>query len=163
MTRETLLRQLKAVTEQATGDLRLPVQPQRDDGRPRSRAPEVYLMRLPDSAAAKKKAPYIIHQAITGKDVQPAGQQVAATAVVRSVFCVYHDDEQAGGLMLLALMERLRVRLLRQVILGGQFELDTQAGVESLLYPEDTAPYYAGKMITTWKLPAIEREVRQWL
>lgn len=38
--------------------------------------------------------------------------------MVRSIFAVYNDDEQEGGLMLLNLMERLRIRLLREVVIG---------------------------------------------
>lgn len=26
-------------------------------------------------------------------------------------------------------------------------------------YPDDTAPYFVGEMISTWKLPPVEREV----
>ena len=65
--------------------------------------------------------------------------------------------------MLLNLMERLRIYLLKQVVIGGQFQLDLKAGLESLVYPDDTAPYYAGEMLSTWILPAVEREVRPWL
>lgn len=61
--------------------------------------------------------------------------------------------------MLLNLMERFRIGLLKRVVIGGQFELDLQAGMESLIYPEDTAPYYAGEMVSIWKLPPIKREV----
>ena len=65
--------------------------------------------------------------------------------------------------MLVNLMERLRISLLRKVVIGGQFQLDLEAGLETLIYPDDTAPYYAGEMISTWKLPSVEREVRPWL
>ena len=61
--------------------------------------------------------------------------------------------------MLVNLMERLRIAILKQVIIGRRFQLDLKAGVETLIYPDDTAPYYAGEMITTWILPAVEREV----
>ena len=79
------------------------------------------------------------------------------------MFCVYCDDEQAGALHLLNLMERLRIRLLQQVTIGQQYQLDLEAGVEMLIYPEDSAPYFAGEMSTTWKMPSVEREWRQWL
>lgn len=83
--------------------------------------------------------------------------------MVRSIFAVYNDDEQEGGLMLLNLMERLRIRLLREVVIGRRFQLDLEAGLETFIYPDDTAPYYAGEMTTTWRVPGVEREVRQWL
>ena len=163
MNRITLLEQLKEFSKEAVGDMILPVSKQKGDAEQGSRAADIHLMRLPDSSQAKKKAPYIIHQLITGKDIQPTGENVAATAVVRSIFCVYNDNEEEGALVLVNLMERLRISLLRKVVIGGQFQLDLEAGLEILIYPDDTAPYYAGEMISTWKLPSVEREVRPWL
>ncbi len=164
MTRVNLLETLKVETELATQDLFLPVAKQREDPlEPEPRTPEVFLMRLPDSQSAKKKAPYVLHQFITGKDSQPAKTITNAEATVRTIFCVYHQDEQQGGLALLGLMERLRIHLLKKRVIGKQFQLDMEAGLESLVYPDDTAPYFAGEMISTWKLPAVEREVREWL
>ena len=123
----------------------------------------VYKMRLPDSTSATKKAPYIIHQIVTSKDTQPSGQLEAGSAVVRSIFCVYCNDEQEGAMHLLNLIERLRIRLLQDVVIGGQFELDLEVGVETLIYLENTAPYFAGEMSTTWKMPSVERKWREWL
>ncbi len=160
MTKVILLEQLKEFTAASVRELLLPVAQQKEDKEPPPPRPaEVYRARLPDSRAAKKKAPYILHQIVTGKDAQPPGQRGTAEATVRTVFCVYHPDEQEGGLALLNLMERLRLDLLEQGVVGKQFKLDREAGLESLVYPEDTAPYYAGEMISTWKLPVIERKV----
>ena len=64
MTSVVLLEQLKAFTEKIMADMILPVAMQQGDTEQAYRAPEVYLMRLPDSRAAKKKAPYIIHRVI---------------------------------------------------------------------------------------------------
>ena len=61
--------------------------------------------------------------------------------------------------MLLNLMERLRIALLERVVIGQQCTLDLQAGLETLVYPDDTAPYFAGEMVSTWKLPAVQRKV----
>ncbi|MGM9640378.1 MAG: hypothetical protein ACI3V3_03330 [Faecousia sp.] len=163
MTNITLLERLKLFTEDAIKDIILPVRLQKGDTEQKSRAADVYLMRLPDSTAATKKAPYIIHQFVTGKDSQPAGRQESGRSVVRSVFCVYCENEQDGAMNLLNLMERMRIRLLQQVVIGQQYQLDLEAGVEMLIYPEDSAPYYAGEMSTTWKMPSVEREWRQCL
>lgn len=160
MTKVVLLESLKEFSQASTKDIILPVRQQKEDkGPPDPRAAEVYLMRLKKSDAAKKAAPYILHQVITGKDVQQEGQREIARAVIRSIFCVYNDDEQEGALMLLGLMERLRIDLLKQVVIGKQFQLDLTDGIEMLIYPDDTAPYYAGEMISTWLLPRVEREV----
>ncbi len=158
-----LLNALKGFTENAVSDLIMPVRFQKGDEEEGSRAAKVYLMRLPDSAAATKKAPYVLHQIITTKDEQPSGQTVRATAVVRSICCVYNSDEQEGGLMLLNLMERIRIALLRTTIIGKRYQLDLKAGMERLIYPDDTAPYFIGEMVTNWTLPTVEREVRQCL
>ena len=164
MTKVKLLQQLKLFTEEVVGELLLPVRMQKDDAEHHVPRPAtVYLMRLPDSTAAAKKAPYIIHQAITGSDSQAEGQRIQCVTAVRSIFCVYSDDEQAGGMLLLDLMERVRIALLRQVVIGRQFELDLQNSFEQLIYPDDTAPYYAGEMMSNWKMPAVEREVAKWL
>ncbi|WP_050697997.1 hypothetical protein [Anaeromassilibacillus senegalensis] len=163
MTRTILLECLRDETMEAVHDIIMPVSMQKGDVDQAYRPADTYLARLPDSSAAKKKVPYILHQIITGKDAQTSGQKVLSTATVRTIFCVYNNDEQEGGLTLLNLMERLRIQLLRKVVIGNQFTLDLEAGLEVLVYPEDTAPYYAGEMISVWKLPAVEREVRQWL
>lgn len=153
MTAVILLEQLATFTEEATKDLIMPTKMQDGDDEPIFRSAEVHKMRLPDSRSAKKKAPYIIHQVITGKDT------TASSAVVRSIFCVYNEREDEGGLMLLNLMERLRIALLKAGTVGEQFTLDINAGMERMIYPDDTAPFYAGEMISTWKMPRVEREV----
>lgn len=159
MTRVILLERLRDFTREATADLVMPTRIQKADEEQSYRPADIYLMRLPDGTAATKKAPYVLHQLITGMDQQPQGQRPESTAKIRSICCVYNDDEQEGGLMLLNLMERMRIALLKQVVIGNQFTLDLDAGLEAMVYPDDTAPYYVGEMISTWKLPAVEREV----
>ena len=160
MTKVILLEQLKEFTQAATHDLLLPVAQQKEDKEPPAdRAAAVYRMRIPDSRSATKKAPYILHQALINNDIQLPGQKPKATATVRSIFCVYHRDEQEGGLALLNLMERFRIALLEQVVIGKQFKLNLEAGLEGLVYQENTAPYYAGEMVSMWDLPIIERKV----
>ena len=160
MNRAIFLEKLKRFTLDATRDLLLPVRVQSAEETPSERPAEVHLMRLPDSEAAKKKAPYIIHQIITGKDVQKPGEQAACTTEIRSIFCVYCPDEEEGGMLLLNLMERRRIAWLRQTVLDQRYQLDLEAGLEIILYPDDSAPYYAGEMASRWRLPGIEREVR---
>lgn len=58
MTKNILLEKLKAATEEATGDIIMPVAAQKGDtAPPKPRAAEVYKTRLPDSRSAKKKSP----------------------------------------------------------------------------------------------------------
>ena len=161
MTKVILLQQLKEFELATTKDLIMPTRVQAENEDPVFRAAEVYNTRLPDSKAATKKAPYILNQVITGKDMQPSGQLVQSSTTVRSIFCVYHPDEQEGGLALLNLMERVRINLIEKVVIGDQFELDLETGIEFLIYPDDTAPYYIGEMVTTWIMPIVKREVPQ--
>ena len=116
-------------------------------------------MRLPDGKAAAKKAPYILHQLITGKDKQPEKSKSTSKANIRSIFCVYSNNDQEGGLLLVNLMERMRISILKTVALGHQFTLDREEGIETLYYPDDTAPYFVGEMLTTWNLPVVQVEV----
>ncbi len=153
MTAVILLEQLKAFTEEATKDLIMPTKMQKGDTEQTYRAAEVHKMRLPDSGSATKKAPYIIHQVITGKDTTESQTKV------RSIFCVYNENEEEGGLMLLNLVERMRIALLKAGTVGNQFTLDINAGLERLIYPDDTAPFYAGEMISVWEMPTVKREV----
>lgn len=160
MDKVQFLKALAEFTRETVKGMILPVSLQKEDTEQSFRAPEVYQMRLPDSRQAKKKAPYILHQIVTGADKQEEMRRTTSEVVVRSIFCVYSADEQEGGLMLLALMERLRIALLQQIVIGNQFALNTKAGLETMCYPDDTAPYFSGEMVSTWRLPGIQREVR---
>lgn len=162
MTPSTLLKELQAFTQAATSELIMPTKIQSADEEQGYRAADVYLMRLPDSKAAAKKAPYVLHQLIKTQYRQAEGEQTKAYATVRSIFCVYSNDEQEGGLMLQNLIERLQIPLLEQRIIGKQFKLDMETGIDALIYTDDTAPYYAGEMISIWELPPIERKVKTW-
>lgn len=162
-----LLDTLKTFTEGAVKDLILPTRIQKEGEEPLYRAADVYKMRLPDKDAksAMKKAPYIIHQLITARDAQPIGERASSSAVVRSIFCVYNgEDSQEGSLMLLNLSERFRIPLLKTLSIGHRYALDlTTQPLELLIYPDDTAPYFLGEMVSNWIIPPIEREVRPWV
>lgn len=162
MTTVDLLTALKAFTEDVTADVLLPVRMQQSDEEQPADAPAaVYLMRLPDSKSATKKAPYILHQAVTGASQQVRGHSTTREAVIRSIFCVYDRDEQTGALRLCELMERFTIAVLKERVIGDQFLLLMESGKnpESLIYPEDTAPYFVGEIVTHWELPPVEREV----
>lgn len=129
MTAVNLLESIKTFTMESTKDLIMPVKPSEEVEEPEPRAVGVYIGHLPEFSSVKRKAPCILHQIVTRKDVQHPGEPFPDTAaVVRSAFCVYNEDEEEGGLMLLGLMERLRIALLKKVVLNKQFKLDLQAG-----------------------------------
>lgn len=164
MTRTGLLKALKKFTEEAIKELLLPVRQQREDiGEPEPKQAQVFITRLPEMKASDKKAPYIIHSVITAQDRQSVGEELKSTCLIRTVFCVYNKDEEEGGLDLLNLIERLRIALLKQVVVED-YTLDLQEGMELLVFPDDTAPYYLAEMTSFWKLPPIKREVNKiWL
>ena len=172
MTWNDLLLALKEFIEKATKDLKFKVRIQSkaeetaiaEDPELEWRKAEVYMMRLPDSREAKKKAPYVLVQLITTGDVQEQGQLDDSYAIIRIICCVYDNDEQEGALALLNLASRIRIAFLRSCMIGehNQFVLDKTEKLEFMAYPDDTAPYYAGEMIGVWHLPPIKREVRTW-
>lgn len=161
MTKQNLLESLCDFTREAVKDLLLPVEMQEDDeAQPMPRPPDVYSMGLPDFEEAEKKAPLIIHQVITANDVWPEeGGEPVSKAVVRTVFGIYHPDGQEGPLALLGLIERVRIALWRQRVIGKQFRLDMKAGADYLIYDKQLPPFYAGEMLTTWLLPSVKLEV----
>lgn len=168
MTKVVLLERIKEFTEEQTHDLLFPVQPTEKDENPADRAAAVYTPSLPELRSYQRKAPFMTHEIVTSKDCMvqyPNGvRTMQSTAVVRTCFCVYHKNEQEGKLALLNLMERTRIALLKSVVIGKQFKLNLEAGVETLVYPGNpnqtaVSPFYLGEMITTWYLPTVEREV----
>ena len=164
MDKVNLLYAMRAFTEETTKGVLLPVRKQKGDENAEKRSPVVFLMRVPDDSSATKKAPYILHQIITGKDRQEPQQQPESSAAVRSIFCVYNEDGQEGGLALLQLIERWRIAVMKQRVIDNRYEVDMDAGLDMLIYPDDTAPYYIGELVSNWSLPPVQREVTNlWL
>jgi hypothetical protein len=56
-------------------------------------------------------------------------------------------------------MERLRIALLKKVVLDDRYALDTEEGIDIIIYPDNIWPYYGGEMVTVWSIPAINREI----
>lgn len=159
MTSVDLLQVLKSETQKAISDIVMPTKPQEGDRGTTSRPADIHLTRLPKSESWKKKAPYIIHQVLAEKNTQPAGSEISSNVTVRSVFCVYNENEEEGGLMLLNLVERLRVYFMKKIILTKRYELSLNEGLEFMIYPDNTSPFYNGEMYTVWKIPKVQREV----
>ena len=160
MTRVNLLEALRETTEAAVRDLRLPAYAEwEEEAAPPPVVPSVYCCRLPDESAKTANAPYILHQVITGKDNQRPGARPLAVTMVRSVFCVCNADGQEAGFTLLNLMEMVRRALVVPPAIGGVFLLDRNEGVESLVYPDDTAPFALGELISTWYVFGTEVQI----
>lgn len=153
------LKDIKDFVHEAIKNFSLPTAIQKDDVDNKPRAPGLHLMRLPRSNSYKKYAPYIIIQVATGKDGQPTGKRSQSAVNMRLIFCTYCENEEEGALMLVNVMDAVRIKLLEEVVIAKKYKVDTDAGIEYVIYPEDTAPYYAGEMDFSVMLPPIEREV----
>lgn len=159
MTHYEALYILSEYFKNALSAFKLPVKVQKGDSEVTSRAPDVYKMRLPHSEDAKKVAPYCIVRYVSSVDSQATGREAKSKAVFRFIFCVYDDDESTGSLNLLNVMDRMKIKLLKDVVIGGKIRLVTDEGLEMIAYEDDTWPYFAGEMIGTFEYGPIEREV----
>ena len=157
MTPVVLLDRLKEFAENATKDILLSERPQKGGDEPGLRPAGVHKMRLPNKEAETKLIPYILLQFLTGSDDQKSGDDPGSECRVRVVVAVYSEDESEGALDVLNVIARLRTELLKAGEVGRQFLL--RMPLEYIVYPDDTAPYYMGEMITIWEMPTIKREV----
>ena len=161
MTRNEFLDELKEFMEGVFADIKLPVKLQTINDEVSYRPPEIYSMRLPDSKSAYKKVPYVINRIVTSQSVGKPGELRERTCVVDSIFAVYSEDENEGARKLIQLFDRIEFELINAggVGEGNMYELIREQPIEFLIYPEDTAPYYMGEMVTTWRMPPIEQEM----
>lgn len=143
-------------------DLLMPTRAQKDNPAT-ERNIAIYNQNLPDMESSTKKAPYMLNSVLNGNFGRFPGQEVENEITIRTVFCIYGEDAEKGGMMLLDTIERLRIAYQRDPILADQFEVDYEKGIQTLCYPDNTAPYFMGEMITVWQMPPVEREVAQWL
>lgn len=167
MTLQTLLEALKDVTEFAVKDLILPTARQDPEQRPyaaeepAARAPNVYVPRVPDGRHATRKVPYVLHMVESCHDWQDGTHVPEAQVVIRSVLTVYSANEMEGLFLLYNLYEVIRTELMKRMIIGGQFTLDlgSEGGVHFTPYTQLEAPYFAGEMLTVWRVPGIRRAI----
>ena len=158
MTIFEMLQDMKAFVGDAVKDMILPCKPTRD-GAEVERAPEVHLQRLPDSRSPDKISPYVLIQAIKWRYVQEAGRYDKAFVTLRFICCVFGDNEEEGSLRLVNLFDRLNFCLLKKCVVAKKFRLDKTAALEGLIYPEDTAPFYAGELMGDFEMAPITREL----
>ena len=158
MTPIILLDALEAFIKENTKDIIMPVRVKNKPiGGVKERAAGVYKMRLPDKDAETQQIPYILLQFVTGKDDQPEGERPESESRVRIVIAAYSEDAGEGAYYVLNLITRIRTALLKAGVVGDQFLLCPP--LEYLVYPDSTAPYFMGEMMSVWKTPTIESEV----
>lgn len=155
MTPIVLLDALARFVEEQTENIIL--QERGSHGEHTTRPAKVYKMRLPDEDAETKNVPYILLQVLTGTDSQEPGQEPDSECKIRIVVATFSEDYGEGAMDVLNVTTRLRHELLRAGIVGDQFLL--RKPLEYIVYPDDTAPYFFGELMTMWEMPTIQREV----
>lgn len=156
MTTTDLLEQFKLFAEDALKDLILPVKtPPTQEAK--YRIPEVFLMNLPDEAAQKEKAPYVVLQFLNGDDSQEEGKEEESVCNIRVVVCAYSDDLGEGPMHVLNMLTRLRIALLEKRVIADRYAM--RLPLEYLVYPDNPAPFFFGEMMTVWEVPTIKRRV----
>ena len=159
MTPLQLLDALEAFVKQETKDILLPVRVDRKSGENKERAAEVYKMRLPNKTAQTERVPYLLLQYIKSTDTQEPGQDPESECTVRIVAATYSEDESEGASSSSSQAVSEETSQEPPSVVGGQFVL--KSPLEMIVYPDSTAPYYLGEMMTTWTMPIIESEVQQ--
>lgn len=159
MTPLDLLDVLEDFVRRETKDMLLPVRVDRKSGKQKERAAEVYKMRLPNKTAQTERVPYLLLQYIKSTDTQEQGELPECECMVRIVAATYSEDESEGATCVLNLLNRIRLALLKDGVIGGRYML--KPPLEMIVYPDSTAPYYLGEMMTTWDIPTIESEVQK--
>ncbi|MBO4945505.1 MAG: hypothetical protein J6C91_09670, partial [Muribaculaceae bacterium] len=97
------MEQFKSFTEEALKDLIMPIQtPPTKEAK--SRAPEVFLMNLPDEKAMKERAPYVLLQFLNGDDSQSEGEEQESICNIRVVVCAYSENLSEGPLQVLNML-----------------------------------------------------------
>ncbi len=120
------------------------------------RAPDVYLMKMPEPEDYTSRVPYLILQFLKIKDKYDKEEKDRqSTADVRVLIAIYASDGQDGGLKVLEIIERIRYVLQTGMLLDGNYML--QRPFEAEVYPDDTGNYFLGEIDMTWSLPGIER------
>lgn len=152
---------LKPYCEEKTASLNeLKVSLQKGDTERTMRAPRVFKGRLPNSLSYEKYAPYIIIQYRTGYERQTDGRYSKSTAIVGFICVVYNQNEEEGAAELNNVIDRLRLALLRDGVIGDLLKVDkSDEGLITYIYAENSAPYYGGELVVAFDLPSTEREV----
>lgn len=159
MTPLDLLDTLEDFVKRETKDILLPVRVDRKSGKAKERAAEVYKMRLPTKTAQTERIPYLLLQYIKSTDTQEPGRPTECECMVRIVAATYSEDESEGALCVLNLLTRIRLAMLKDNVIGERYTL--KPPLEMIVYPDTTAPYYLGEMMTVWTMPVIESEVQK--
>ena len=157
MTPTILIEKLAEFIEDKTKDIILEVRTDRGSTDSKERAAEVYKMDLPKKEDRSKRIPYILLQYLNGTDDKKPQDIAESISTVRIVIATYSEDAGKGKYDVLNIISRIRSELEKKCLIGKEFVL--QMPLEYIVYPDGTAPYYMGEMITNWSIPTIRREM----
>lgn len=161
MTPVILLDCLESFVREKTSDIKLQVRVTNSPHEEKMRAALIYKMGLPGKEERIRRIPYILMQVLSGKDDSPGQGMEQSICQVRIVVGIYAENDSEGGYDVLNVLLRIRSELKKTGVIGGYFALHNP--LEYIVYPDNTAPYYFGEMMTNWSMPVIEREVqRTW-
>ena len=160
MTPLDLLDEMKVYVEREIKDLILPTRVDRRKGETPERPAEVHTMALPNKNAETERSPYVLLQFLTSKDEQEPGEYPESSCKIRIVAATYSEDKAEGSRCLLNLLTRIRLAFLRDGSIADRYLLKTEKSqpLEMIVYPDNTAPYYLGEMLTEWTLPTVNTE-----
>lgn len=160
MTPLDLLDAMKAYVERQTKDLILPTRVDRRSGETPERPAEVHEMALPNKNAETERIPYVLLQFLTSKDQQEPGELPESSCKIRIVAATYSEDKAEGSRGLLNLLTRIRTAFLRDGSIADRYllKISKEQPLEMIIYPDNTAPYYLGEMMTEWTLPTVNVE-----
>lgn len=165
MTPIDLLESLSRFVTDATKEMALPCVVGRTSGERPERAPQVFIMDIPNVEEEKQQVPYIVLQYLTGEDKFGGGAfrggEIESTANVRIVIVAYEKEQGgAGGLQVLSIITTIKTALLKAGVVEDRYAIDEK--IEHIVYPDHEPPYYFGEMMTTWQMPVVEREVHTY-
>lgn len=158
MTVINLLEALKDELENITKDLMLEVKTKKGEEKA-IKNPVVYIGQLPNKTDTTQYVPYILIKALTGEDAQVAGQMPSSECKTRIIVVTYSENSSVGYIDVLNVIDRIRIRLLKERIIAGQYDL--QLPLDYIVYEDDLGPYTIGEMIVNWDMPTIQREVKE--
>lgn len=161
MTVTDLLIALKAIIEECTRDIVLPCRPEKPGAEVTYRPARVFLMDLPKKTDDVNLIPYIIIQVLTGQDEQKDSEKPFSQVGVRFAVGVYCEDMGEGKLNVLNIIERIRHRLLKREIIGGNFLLMDK--IDWAIDPQVEGSYFFGEMLASFELPPFWPETPDYM
>ena len=144
-------------------DHNLPLEPDLESERPerpeqekKRRPPTVYKMNLPEREDYLSRIPYVLIQFLSSKDeLEKDENDRQSIANIRVLIAIYDSDGEDGGLRVLEIIERIRLRLQAGMLLDQNFMLQMPFNAE--VYPDDTGNYFLGEINMVWSIPTIDR------